>query len=107
MGDICVDPDGARQAGAAISANTADSRARVETQFDEAAPAAQANEGWKTGPALVDFAYIRKRDILSCLDELDSIGQKIIETITVRVRVDQSYATSLDRVGKAVDAMSE
>lgn len=58
MGDICVDPDGARRAGAAISANTADARARVKTQFDEAAPAAQANEGWKTGPARVDFAYM-------------------------------------------------
>ncbi|MGW6421098.1 hypothetical protein ACWF82_00330 [Nocardia sp. NPDC055053] len=107
MGDICIDPASATQAGNAISTNSSESRARVEAQFDEIAPASQANDGWKTGPALVDLAYMRKRDILASLDELESIGQKIVQVVTARVAVDESYATSLDRVGKAVDVMSE
>ncbi|MEV0333298.1 hypothetical protein [Nocardia sp. NPDC050717] len=107
MGEICIDPATAAQAGTAISTNSSDSRARVETQFDEIAPAAEANDGWKTGPALVDLAFMRKRDILAGLDELESIGQKIVEIVSARVSVDERYATSLDRIGKAVDTMSE
>ncbi|MFD4407904.1 hypothetical protein ACFWPH_34630 [Nocardia sp. NPDC058499] len=107
MGEICIDPESARQAGTAISTDSNDSRVRLEQQFDEIAPAQQANDGWQTGAALADFAQMRKTDILSSLAELDSIGQKIVEVVTSRMTVDERYATSLDRVGKAVDAMSQ
>ncbi|MBW0272940.1 hypothetical protein ATM97_22905 [Nocardia sp. MH4] len=107
MGDICIDPAAATAAGTAISTNSSESRNRVETQFDEIDPAAAANDGWTTGPALVDLAYLRKRDILASLTELESIGQKIVEIVSARTAVDERYATSLDRIGNAVDVMSE
>lgn len=107
MGEICIDPESARQAGTAISADSNDSRVRLEQQFDEIEPAQQANDGWQTGVALVDFARMRKTDILSSLAELDGIGQRIVEIVTARTAVDERYATSLDRVGNAVEAMSE
>ncbi|RDI54101.1 hypothetical protein [Nocardia mexicana] len=107
MGEICIDPEGAKQAGTAISADSNEARTRLEAQFDEIAPAAAANEGWKTGQALVDFAYVRKNDILSALQELDSVGQKIVETVTAKKAVDERYADSLTRIGKATNALSE
>ncbi|MGQ4614814.1 hypothetical protein [Nocardia sp. R7R-8] len=107
MGDVCMDPETARQAGKSISTNSSEARARLEKQFDKVAPAAAANEGWKSGPALVDFAYVRKNDMLSGLQELDSIGQKIVEVVTARVNVDERYAVSLDRIGRAAEVMSE
>ncbi|MFC6011797.1 hypothetical protein [Nocardia lasii] len=107
MTDICIDPAAARAAGVNISINSAESHTRVEQQFDEIAPAQQANEGWATGVALTDFAFIRKREILECLSELEGIGQNIVTVVTARMSVDERYATSLDRVGKAVEAMSQ
>ncbi|MGW0004667.1 hypothetical protein ACWDT6_12605 [Nocardia grenadensis] len=107
MGEVCIDPEAARQAGTAISTDSNDSRVRLEQHFDEIEPAKQANDGWQTGAALADFAQMRKTDILSSLAELDSIGQRIVEVVTARRAVDERCATSLDRVGKAVDAMSQ
>ncbi|MBF6331591.1 hypothetical protein [Nocardia transvalensis] len=107
MGEICIEPEGAKQAGAAISTNSSEAKTRLEARFDEIYPAAQANAGWRTGQALVDFADARKNDILSSLQELDSIGQKIVETVTAKVAVDEHYSDSLSRIGKAVDSMSE
>ncbi|NKY44320.1 hypothetical protein [Nocardia cerradoensis] len=82
MTDVCIDPATAQQAGVDISTNSNESRTRVEQQFDEIEPARQANEGWQTGPALV-------------------------EIVSARTSVDERYATSLGRIGKAVDSMSE
>lgn len=107
MTDVCIDPATAQQAGVDISTNSNESRTRLEQQFDEIEPARQANEGWQTGPALVDFASARKQDILSSLAELESIGKKIVEIVSARTSVDERYATSLGRIGKAVDSMSE
>lgn len=60
MGEVCTDPEAARQAWTAISTDSNDSRVRLEQQFDEIEPAKQANDGWQTGAALVDFARMRK-----------------------------------------------
>ncbi len=105
MTDVCIDPTTAHQAGVDITTNNNDSRIRVEQQFDEIEPAKQANEGWQTGTALAEFAAARKQDILSSLTELESIGTKIVEVVTARTSVDEKYATSLGRIGKAVDSM--
>ncbi|WP_228000727.1 hypothetical protein [Nocardia australiensis] len=103
MTEVCIDPATARQAGVDISP-TATTPAPGSNNNE---PAKQANEGWQSGPALADFAAARKQDILSSLAELESIGKKIVEVVTARTSVDERYATSLDRIGKAVDSMSQ
>lgn len=40
-------------------------------------------------------------------DRARQIGQKIVEVVTSRMSIDKRYGSSLDRVGKVVDAMSQ
>ncbi|MCM6777956.1 hypothetical protein NDR87_31335 [Nocardia sp. CDC159] len=104
---ICVDPASATDAGTAITDHGNQAKALLENQFRNVQPASDANPGWKTGPALVDFAHVRHREILSSLTELESIGQKIVEIVQSRVSVDARYADNLQRIEDAVGTMAQ
>ncbi|WP_227983233.1 hypothetical protein [Nocardia spumae] len=47
------------------------------------------------------------RSVISSLTEVETIGKKSVEVVTTRASVDEKYATGLERIGKAVDSMSQ
>lgn len=107
MVGICMDPGGAARAGAAITIDGGEARIRLAAHFDDVQAASDANPGRQTGAALVPFASARRDEILASLEEIENIGNKIVETIRSRMEVDESYATSLSKVEKAMGVMSE
>ena len=102
---IDINPSGVKNAGAIIENEAGEARAGLLALFDSAQPAADGNDGFATGPALVAFANSMRSELDSTINELLSTGQLIVAAANRIESTDDATAEGISRIATSLNGL--
>ena len=102
---IDINPSGVKNAGAIIENEAGEARTGLIALFDSAQPAADGNDGFATGPALVAFANSMRSELDSTINELQSTGQRIVSAANRIESTDDATAEGISRIATSLNGL--
>lgn len=105
--DLHIEPGAVKSSGTKLAELASAAKSSINAYFNSAAPAAQANPGFATGPALVAFANTVHGQVNSVIDEMSTNGEKIVAAAQNVQSTDSDTGNGFNREMAALNGLSK
>ena len=105
--DLHIEPGAVKSSGTKLTELASTAKSSISAYFNSAAPAAQANPGFATGPALIAFANSVHGQVNSVIDDLSTNGEKVIAAAQNVQSTDSDTANGFNREMASLNGLSK